>query len=771
MDNEKDSSVEPIGSQPAIPAGQEIPFSSTPTGEDYSHVEIALDLQRGESIQIIIESAPGSGEVQVTQGLLSTAASGRQRAPVSEKIGAIAGKLKPLVAEKIALDQRVFLGVSIFIYLVTRLVALPGFPIYFYCDEAASTVLAAFMANNGLRDLSGTFLPTFFANPDKYSLGTSVYVQLFSYLALGKSIWVTRGVTALLSLLAAYWIARILKDVFKLSCWWSGVLIFAGIPGWFLISRTGFEVSLLVTFYTGFIYYYLLYRTRSPHYLYLAIILGALAFYSYSSGQIVVAFTGLLLLVSDFRYHWQQRKTALAGAGLLLLTALPLARFLVDHPAEYVARLRMYGSYLEQAIPTGQKIAIFLSTYLSGFNPFYWFFPNLRDEPVYIMLGYGHIHWSLLPFTLLGLWQVFRHFRRPEMRVVLAALLAAPAGAASVSVTLTRALTIVIPVALLSVLGLEALLSWLGAKWQRLKQSWVPGALLGFLAFTNLFMLRDALVNGPTWFHDYGIDGMQYGAAQVFPAALSYSARYPQKTVYISPNWTFQSDVLSAFFVPPGSRVRISTVDHFLTQFDPEIDNSAFVLAPWDYQTVINSGKFEPPQVDLTIPYPDGNTGFYFTRLRYRPDAVLLFQRQQELHQTLQESIVKLGNDYVTIKHSQLEDSTVDRIFDGDLKTFMKTAGINPLVIDLAFPEARIVSAVKLHVGSEAVVVRVSLHVTDTPEPIIYTQQFDETPYEDYKDVIVSFDPTNVVGLTVELMDSEAPPDSIVHLWELSIVP
>ena len=81
----------------------------------------------------------------------------------------------------------------------------------------------------------------------------------------------------------------------------------------------------MTAFYAAFLYFYLRYRYINPRALYAALVFGALVFYTYSPGQLIIVVSGVFLLLSDLRYHWQQRQVALRG--LLLLggagTALP----------------------------------------------------------------------------------------------------------------------------------------------------------------------------------------------------------------------------------------------------------------------------------------------------------------------------------------------------------------------------------------------------------------------------------------------------------------
>lgn len=87
----------------------------------------------------------------------------------------------------------------------------------------------------------------------------------------------------------------------------------------------------MASFYAVFIYRYLLYRLRSPRCLYPALVMGALVFYTYSPGQIIIAATGLIFLASDqanLRRNW---KTALKGLLVLFVLAIPYIRYSMAH--------------------------------------------------------------------------------------------------------------------------------------------------------------------------------------------------------------------------------------------------------------------------------------------------------------------------------------------------------------------------------------------------------------------------------------------------------
>src|SRR3989304_6162034 len=101
-----------------------------------------------------------------------------------------------------AIDKRLFF-LSLAVFAVTCLIGIEDFPIYFFTDEAANTVLAAKFLHNGLRDASGQLFPVYFSNSDKLSLGVGVYAQVIPYLLFGASVFVTRATSALIALSGA----------------------------------------------------------------------------------------------------------------------------------------------------------------------------------------------------------------------------------------------------------------------------------------------------------------------------------------------------------------------------------------------------------------------------------------------------------------------------------------------------------------------------------------------------------------------------------------
>jgi 4-amino-4-deoxy-L-arabinose transferase-like glycosyltransferase len=740
-------------------------------------------------------------------------------------------------------------------YLVTRLVGLTQFPIYFFTDEAIQTQSIADLISNKFRDINGVFLPPYFRNGDYANLSLSVYLQWIPLLLFGKSAFVTRATSVLITLIAAISVGLILRDVFKSKYWWAGTLFLSITPSWFLHSRTAFETAEFTAFYAGTLCAYLFYRYKSPRYLYLVFLLGAMAFYSYSPGQFIVPVTALALLVSDWRYHWENRQIALKGMVLLAILAIPYLRYRAEYPSAAFSHLYTLNSYLVEDISLSEKIRRYLSEYALGLSTWYWYTPNNRDLPRHLMKDYGNILKATLPFAILGLYRILTNLRDPAHRTVLISMLAAPVSTALVQTSITRALVFVIPVAILTTLGLEQVLQWLESpaknmmalnnqtalnarrvvaailllaagilissliqhpehrtdriallaiviilalhisnvfefiasrsslqdnfkKWQNRGIHPAILALLVFLvlATTNIFMLYDSLKNGPVWFEDYGMGGMQYGALQIFDIIGEYKQEHPEARIIFSPNWANGTNIVARFFLDDPMPFEIASVEGHVTQKLELDDNTVFVMIPSEYQLAASSHKLTDLRVEKIVPYPNSTPGFYFVRFRYVDDIDQIFAAEKALRDIPRESVVTIDGQPVKLKHSYLDageeegaqQSAINLVFDNDLLSLAKTFEANPFVIEMTFPSTRVVNGFSIVIGSARAHITLKCYSSVDAQPTIHTfegQGSAEQPE-------LSFDlplPTEVRVLQIEMLDPLSTPPTKIHIWEITL--
>ncbi len=734
------------------------------------------------------------------------------------------------------------------VYLLTRLIGLTKFPIYFFSDEAVQSLSMMDLIRNGYRDPAGMLFPTYFVNGDYYNIGLSVYLQWLPVLLFGKSAVATRVASVLVTLIAAISVGIMLRDVFKLKYWWTGTLFLSITPAWFLHSRTAFETAEFLAFYAGALCAYLYYRHRSPRYLYLTIFLGALAFYTYSPAQIIIPLTAIGLLISDWPYHWENRPALLKGLALTSVMALPYVRSAIDIPTIPFSQLRILLSYWFEAIPLSEKIGRYISGFGIGLSPWYWYTPNGPDLSRHLMKGYGNILITTLPFALLGMAHTLRNLRRPAYRTILIALLLSPAAAALVQISITRTLIFVIPAALLTAIGLEQVLGWVEAPRKRLLElaegqaptrirvvaaliilmigilvtssfketlnrlafaalvtilalqisgvlvhlapwfrhaetlekpklwklspSIIALAVFVILAGANILMLNDALRNGPLWYRDYGLGGMQYGAFQIFDIMQQYRQVHPETKIIFSPTWANGGDVLPWFFIDDFSSIQIASVQGYLLRKLPLDPNTLFIMPPLEYDIAKSSPRLTDINVERIVPYSDGTPGFYFVRLRYADDVDEVFAAEKAARQALRESTLRIDGQAVKVRYSYLEsdfqDQSIAQVFDDDPLTLAKTFDANPLVIELTFPEARMLNGFSIRIGAAKLQITVKCYSKPGTQPVVYKFEMQGTRRQPEPSFILPL-ATRVQILQVEVLDPKPNDQTKVHVWDLKL--
>ena len=818
------------------PRGKQVSFSVEPGAQLQITVDVGEKSVRGKlPVTVNVEEVAGE---PLQRGQTRLAAAGRLRAgfeAVKSRLGVY--------------DLATWLFVSaVAVYLVTRLIGLTRFPIFFFVDEALQTQFVADLIANGYRDHNEVLFPPAFWNGDYFTLGMGVYMQWLPYLVFGKSAVVTRATSVLVTLIAAVSAGLLLRDALRIKYWWAGVLFLSITPTWFLHSRTAFEAAEFVAFYSGALCAYMFYRIKSPRYLYLAIFLGALGFYTYSPGQVLVPFTALVLFVFDWRHHWENRRTVFLGLILLAILAIPYLRFRMLDPDNALAHLHSLGSYLFADISTWEKIRRYFSEYFLGLSAWYWYIPNENFLQRHIMKGYGHIMIATLPFAMLGLIEAIRRVREPSYRIILIAWLVSPVATAFVGVGISRTMTYVFSTALLAAIGFARVLAWIEnpsksladlmrdpppsrvrilatvgilvfgfiatflakqnadrivilllslllalqvsgkigefarqgkksgfvirrVKQWKVSQTWISWLVFLLLSGVNVFMLVDALRNGPTWYKDYGMGGMQYGAFQIFDPIKQYQREHPDTRVLFSPNWANGTDVVARFFLGNPLPLDMHSIQGYVENELPMGDDTLFIMTREEYEFALASEKLADIRVEKTIPYPDGTPGFYFVRLRYSDKADELFAEEKALRDVMQESTIKIAGENVHIRHTYLEaddqNVRIQQVFDGDRYTYAKTYEANPFVMEFTFPAPHTINSFSIITGSANVAITLTGYSFPGAEPVTYTFEGQGSPEQPE----LTFDlpkPLTAQILHVEQLDVYAVPPTKNHIWELT---
>jgi len=656
--------------------------------------------------------------------------------------------------------------VALLVYLAVRIIGLASFPIYFFSDEAVQTVLAADLVRDGFHGYDGVFLPTYFENASLFNLSLSVYLQVIPYLLFGKSVFVTRAVSVLIGMSGALAVGLLLRRAFGYRHAWAGVLVFSSLPAWFLHSRTAFETVIFVSMMAWVAYFYARYRAGELRHLYTSILFGALAFYSYRGGQLVILSFGALLFLFDIRHHWRHRRALLWGALLAIVLAVPYLRFELQHRQESYFQLRMLDTYWLHEIPLLAKLQRFVSLYLKGLSPRYWFWPNPGDLPRHLMKGYGHLPLFTLPFAALGLAIAARRVRDPAHRMILLLGLVSPLGGAMVDIGITRVLVFTLPAAILITLGLRAVCTPLARRWGEVP---VWGSLFAFLIVVHGSMLGDALINGPTWYDNYGLGGMQYGARQVFTTVGNMLEAKPEQTIYVSPSWANGADILKRFFLPDEAPVHMSSAAPFLERRLPLDDHILFVLTLEEYQDVLQDPKIGLIEVHQTIPYPNGDPGFVFLSMGYSEEADALFAAEEAERQRPRTDVLELDEFLVAVTHPYFDMGGVEHLFDEDTFTLARVHSANPARFRLEFSRPRPLQGIRLTTGSMDFQVTLRAYDLQEPEPLEVVEAFRDLPDDPTVKVALSAPLLEVHAIEIEILSFEQGDPVKIHLREIEL--
>jgi hypothetical protein len=340
-----------------------------------------------------------------------------------------------------------------------------------------------------------------------------------------------------------------------------------------------------------------------------------------------------------------------------------------------------------------------------------------------------------------------------------------------VEIGITRVLTMVVPAAILSAIGLSYVLRWTERFLNRRKIfSLIPLLVFAFLAGFNIYMLWDTQVNGPLWFSDYGINGMQYGANQVFAEVRQYLVVSPDTQIILSPTWANGTDVLARFFFNDPAPFSLGSIQGFLTELKPLDQHTLFIMTPDEFNLAQASGKFQHILVEKTIPYPDGAPGFYLVRLRYVDNIAAIMAKEQAARRIPQEADVVIGGQLAHVKYSYLDMGDINMAFDGDINTLMRSMEANPLKLEINFVEPQRLHGVTVQVGGVPTRVQVELHpaahATSAQAPV-FSQTVPATP--DPRPVELDFGGTfEVSGISLEVQNVLDSEPAHVHVWEVT---
>ena len=653
---------------------------------------------------------------------------------------------------------------SIGVYLFTHFVKIEDFPIYFFSDEAMLPVKAEQIIKNGLKDENNSFLPLMIKT-NKIQPGMVMYLQMPFILLFGKKIWVVRGLNVLITLIGTIFIALILKNIFKFKNYWLAILFVSGIPLFFIHSRAEFNTGIATSFYAISLYFYFLYRTRSPNLLFLSILFMALSFYSYFGIWLTLIINFAMLTLVDFSYHLKNIKVVILCFLIAILFFTPFIKYQLTHISNTLEMVKEYDYELFKeglGFKFWKKVGF---NYIQSFNPKFLFFNDDSYNIRHTLKGYGYFPAFSIPFIMLGLVYLILHLNEPVFRILLLILITSSLGGTLAGPGATRIMPMIIPLALLFVLGLKTIkhLQW---------QNNIIISLFLFISLSSytINMTGDSLTNGSLWFKDYGLYGMQYGAKQLFQEAIpQYLKNNPGVQLNVSSNWANNADVFRDFFLSEKekNKVQINNIDYFTEYLRPIPTNLVLIMTPEELKKTKESKKFKKIKILETIPYPDGNTGFYFVKISYVDNVDEIFGFELKKRRELVTEDAEINGAKIKVVHSRFDSGTIKEVFDKDHDTLARGWEANPMIVELYFPQIEVIDSISADIGIvTSITFTLKLFSDELSEPEIYVKKYSNNT--DKSIVTFNFKKRNVDKIRIEIKEDFRDLTKI-HLREIEI--
>jgi hypothetical protein len=369
-------------------------------------------------------------------------------------------------------------------------------------------------------------------------------------------------------------------------------------------------------------------------------------------------------------------------------------------------------------------------------------------------------------FVAIGLVCAVWRWRDPRWRVVLIAIAAAPFSAALAEILVTRVLAMMVPATLLITLGLEEVYRRLPGKTPK---RIAAGAIAVGLTGWAVWMTSDALRNGPTWFSDYGIDGLQYGARQLFTALAEAHRNDPNRRFLVDISWANNPEAFKEFFLDPEARhaVIFDGLEEFRSRrYDLDDGKTTFVMTKRILDKALETGVVDVIRQSEVLPYPDGSPGFLFVELAYTEAAEGIIAAELERLRAPVHASATVNGEVFDIIHPRLDIGRIEDVFDDNPRTLARTRDANPCRFDLTPNTPIRLAAVSVQLGGDQYKIAVTVIPADGDQPIRIERQFVNLPPDLWITVEIPGGPVRARGLSMTI---SRPGDGHIHIREIRL--
>lgn len=468
-------------------------------------------------------------------------------------------------------------------------------------DEAAVGYNAYSLIQTG-KDEHGNPWPIHFQSFNDYKPGLFFYLVLPFVKFMGLSIWAVRipgAALGVLTVVVIYFLAKELFDNDKVALFSS---LFLAISPWHIhFSRGGWEVNAATFFMTLGVWLFIKFinaKNSNAKYLIFSFLSFAFSLYTYHAERLIVPLLGIGLAVIYWKEIKANLKSILIALVIGLILVLPLARDIASGAvASRAAGVGLFAdtgpiSRIEEqrgeheninsplAKIIHNKVVNYGLAFLSNWGKHYWGeFLFLSGDEIQRnrVPETGQMYLTDILFLAVGLFVVVKNLTRGR-KLLLVWLAIAPVAAALTfqAPHALRAHNMVIPLVIISAVGFEAILAWLGKNKRIMAGGYIILGLLiawGFARYEHLYWVHMA--------KEYPYSS-QYGVAEMVSYVEANKDRYSKILV------TDRYDQPYILFLFYG----VSTNS---TKYDPAKFQKEQVLTPRDqfgFSTVNHFDKY-----------------------------------------------------------------------------------------------------------------------------------------------------------------------------------
>lgn len=506
-------------------------------------------------------------------------------------------------------------------------------------DEAALAYNAYSLIETG-KDEHGISWPLHFKSFGDYKPGGYVYLAIPFIKIFGLNTLAIRLPNLILSIISIYFFYNLIKLLSTSQLAYYSTLVLSLSPWHIHFSRGAWEscTALSFTIIAIYLFYSYILLRRSYIYLYLSVLFFSLSLYTYHSSRLLTPLIIIFLLIQNFKTltHPRHLKSTIFAFILALIIITPVAisflnsggttRFggvgiLADQGPLWRANelINQHGNIKLINRAMHNKRVLYLLSWIEKFTSHYdlnFLFINGDEVPRSKIPYMGQMHLIELPFFLIGITTFFKSKKKLFKHLIFFLLFISPIASSLTfqAPSALRALSMVLPMSIISGYGLYRLISFLKKRFFNHHSLLVTSysLLITFYLYSLAYYLNSYFVLYPK-LYPYA---WQYSFDQIVPLVEENITKYDN--VYFTSKYD-QPYILYLFYSKYNpknlhSQIQLTPPDRYGFSTVQKIDNINFYVPSLD-EIPNNSIIFASDELVHSTPtkiinFPNGSPAF-----------------------------------------------------------------------------------------------------------------------------------------------------------------